>query len=397
MDPADFADGPGRIDDYDGLPCYTPASLPPDLDYTEDLLAVYGDAQYALGRLATLARDIDNPNLLIAPFVHREAAMSSQVEGTNVTISDIYQHEVGAEPSRTAAELDDVREAYNYVDAVTQGFDRLDGEAGSASEQSSGHGPRDDGGEIGVDLVCDLHETLMGSVRGSEERPGELREVPVYIGSRDGNPADANFIPANPDLSPLLLDQLFAYVGRGEYPPLIDVALTHYQFETIHPFRDGNGRMGRLLIMLQLYDSGLLPGPYLYLSAYFKRFGDQYREKLLAVSQEGAWEEWITFVLDAIAEQAIDGYDCGIELTELREDYRSQFPSSPTARALVDYCFEQPYLTGPRAVEATGRSKPAVYDAIEKLEAAGIVEETTGKQRNKVYEAPEILAVVQSS
>jgi hypothetical protein len=98
MDPADFVDGPGRIDDYEGLPCYTPASLPPDLDYTEDLLAVYGDAQYALGRLATLARDIDNPSLLIAPFVHREAAMSSQVEETNVTISDIYQHEVGAEP-----------------------------------------------------------------------------------------------------------------------------------------------------------------------------------------------------------------------------------------------------------------------------------------------------------
>jgi Fic family protein len=380
MDPADFTAGPGRIDDYEGLPCYTPASLPPDLEYTEDLLAVYGDAQYALGRLATLARDIDNPNLLIAPFVHREAAMSSQVEGTNVTISDIYQHEVGAEPSRSAAELDDVREAYNYVDAVTQGFDRLD-----------------DGGSIEVDLVCDLHETLMGSVRGGEERPGELREVPVYIGARDGTPEDANFIPANPDLVPLLLDQLFSYVGRGEYPPLIDVALTHYQFETIHPFRDGNGRMGRLLIMLQLYDSGLLPGPYLYLSAYFKRFGDQYREKLLAVSQEGAWEEWITFVLDAIAEQAIDGYDCGIELTELRESYREQFPSSPTARALVDYCFEQPYLTGPRAVEATGRSKPAVYDAIEKLESAGIVEETTGKQRNKVYESPEILAVVQSS
>jgi len=380
MDPADFTDGPGRIDDYEGLPCYTPASLPPDLEYTEDLLAVYGDAQYALGRLATLARDIDNPNLLIAPFVHREAAMSSQVEGTNVTISDIYQHEVGAEPSRSAAELDDVREAYNYVDAVTQGFDRLD-----------------DGGAIEVDLVCDLHETLMGSVRGGEERPGELREVPVYIGARDGTPEDANFIPANPDLVSLLLDQLFSYVGRGEYPPLIDVALTHYQFETIHPFRDGNGRMGRLLIMLQLYDSGLLPGPYLYLSAYFKRFGDQYREKLLAVSQEGAWEDWITFVLDAIAEQAIDGYDCGIELTELREAYREQFPSSPTARALVDYCFEQPYLTGPRAVEATGRSKPAVYDAIEKLESAGIVEETTGKQRNKVYESPEILAVVQSS
>src|SRR6056297_3068517 len=126
MDPADFADGPGQIDDYDGLPCHRPASLPPDLTLTEDLLAVYGDAQYALGRLATLERHLENPTLLIAPFVHREAAMSSQVEGTNVTISDIYAHEVGASPQRAAAELADVREAYNYVDAVTHGFEQID-------------------------------------------------------------------------------------------------------------------------------------------------------------------------------------------------------------------------------------------------------------------------------
>ena len=151
-----------------------------------------------------------------------------------------------------------------------------------------------------------------------------------------------------------------------------------------------------MLIMLQLYQAGLLPGPYLYLSAYFKRHGHAYREKLLAVSTDGAYEEWTTFVLNAIAEQAIDAYDCGVRLTELREAYRAKFPSFPTARELVDYVFEQPYLTGPRAVEATGRSKPSVYDAIEALEADGIVEETTGQQRNKVYEAPEVLAVLDS-
>jgi len=379
MNPADFADGPGTIDDLDGLPCYRPPSLPPDLTYSDDLLRVYGDAQYALGRLTTLHRDLDNPNLLIAPFVHREAAMSSQVEGTNVTISDIYQHEVGSSPERSAAEQADVREAYNYVDAVKQGFDRLD--AGDA---------------IDVDLVCDLHEILLGGVRGEEDKPGELRDVPVYIGSRDGGPDDADYIPPKPDLVPVLLEQLFSYVRRGEYPALVDVALTHYQFEAIHPFRDGNGRLGRLLIMLQLYDAGLLPGPYLYLSAYFKQFGMQYRDKLLAVSQTGAWDDWITFVLNAIAEQAIDGYDCGVQLKTLRDRYRAQFTNAPTVRDLVDYLFEQPYLTGPRAVEATGRSKPAVYDAIDTLETEGIVVETTGKQRNKVYEAPEILSVLES-
>ncbi|MDZ7702362.1 MAG: Fic family protein [Halobacteriales archaeon] len=377
MDPADFAEGPGSFDEYDGLPCYRPASLPPELAYTDDLLRVYGDAQYALGRLATLQADLENPNLLIAPFVHREAAMSSQVEGTNVTISDIYQHEVGASPARSAAEDADVREAYNYVDAVKRGFERLD--AGEPIDRS---------------LTCDLHASLLGGVRGEADRPGELRDVPVFIGARGQAPAEADFVPASPEYVDVLLEQLFAYLGRGSYPPLIDVALVHYQFEAIHPFRDGNGRLGRLLMMLQLYDAGLLPGPYLYLSAYFKEFGGGYREKLLAVSADGAWEDWVVFVLNAVAQQAIDAYDSGLELKRLRASYRERFPASPTARDLVDYVFEQPYLTGPRAVEATGRSKPAVYDAIRALESAGIVVETTGKERNKVYEAPEVLSVL---
>jgi Fic family protein len=379
MDSGDFTDGPGAVEEHEGLSCYRPASLPPELDHDDDLLRVYGDAQYALGRLATLQRDLDNPGLLIAPFVHREAAMSSQVEGTNVTISDIYQHEVESKPARSAAKQDDVREAYNYVDAVKHGFERVD--AGEA---------------IDLDRVCDLHEQLLDDVRGGEDRPGELRDVPVYIGARDGDPKSASFIPPKPADVPLLLDQLFAYVRRGEYPPLIDVALTHYQFEAIHPFRDGNGRLGRLLVMLQLYDSGLLPGPYLYLSAYFRRYGAQYREKLLAVSMDGAWGDWITFVLNAIAEQAIDAYDCGVELKTLRETYRNRYPSSPTTREVVDYLFEQPYLTASRAVEATGRSPPAVYDAIAALEADDIITETTGKQSYKVYDAPEILSVLAS-
>ena len=377
MDVDAFTEGPGTFDDFEGIPCHRPPSLPPDIEVDGDLLAVYGDAQYALGRLATLHRDLENPNLIIAPFIHREAAMSSQVEGTNVTISDIYQHEVGTSPERSAAASNDVREAYNYVDAVTTGFQRLD-----------------DGDAIGVDLVRDLHEILLGGVRGDEDAPGELRDVPVYIGSRDGNLESATFVPASPAHVDLLLDQLFTYLRRGEYPPLVDVAIGHYQFEAIHPFRDGNGRLGRLLMMLQLYDAGLLPGPYLYLSAYFKEFGRGYREKLLAVSAEGAWENWIVFVLNAVAEQAIDAYDSGLELKRLRAEYRERFPGAPTARELVDYLFEQPYLTGPRAVEATGRSKPAVYDAIETLEAEGLVVETTGKERNKVYEAPGVLSVL---
>ncbi|WP_435348786.1 Fic family protein [Haloarchaeobius sp. HRN-SO-5] len=377
MDAEEFADGPGSIDPHDGLPCYRPASLPPDIEYTDDLLRVYGDAQYALGRLATLHRNLDNENLLIAPFVVREAAMSSQIEGTNVTVSDIILHDIDTSPSRSAADSRDVREAYNYVDAVRQGFARL--EAGEP---------------ISVDLVRDLHETLLQDARGVDEHPGKLRDVPVYIGSPDGSAESARFVPANPDTVDILLEQLVSYVGRGSYPPLVDVAITHYQFETIHPFHDGNGRLGRLLMMLQLYDAGLLPEPYLYLSAYFNRRRKQYLDYLLEVSRDGAWNQWITFVLNAVAEQAIDAYDCGVELQSLQTEYRAQFPNRPAVRDVIDYVFEEPYLTAPRAIEATGRSRQAVYDAIEALQSAGIVEEISDSERYRVYEAPAVLGVV---
>ena len=379
MDAAAFADGPGEIDPYDGLPCYRPASLPPDIDYTDDLLRVYGDAQYALGRLATLHRNVDNEHLLIAPFVVREAAMSSQIEGTNVTVSDIILHDIETAPQRAAADSLDVREAYNYVDAIHAGFDRLTAD-----------------GQFSIELICELHETVLSDVRGVDERPGELRDVPVYIGSPDGSPDTARFIPANPNTVDLLLDQLVSYLNTGSYPPLIDVAITHYQFETIHPFRDGNGRLGRLLMMLQLFDAGLLPEPYLYLSAYFNRHRQLYLDYLLEVSRDGAWEQWITFVLNAIAEQAIDAYDCGVELQELRAAYHERFPNRPAVRDVIDYLFAEPYLTAPRAIEATDRSRQAVYDAIDALEAADIVAEISGGERYRVFEAPAVLRVVES-
>jgi Fic family protein len=380
MDPADFADGPGSIDEYNGLPCFRPGSLPPDVEYTEDLMRVYGDAQYALGRLATLHRNLDNENLLIAPFVVREAAMSSQIEGTNVTVSDIIMHDMETKPARSAADSKDVREAYNYVDAVRAGFERL----------GAGEG-------LTIELIRDLHETLLQDVRGDEDLPGELRDVPVYIGSPDGSAENARFVPANPDTIDLLLEQLVSYMRRGSHPPLVDVAITHYQFETIHPFRDGNGRLGRLLMMLQLYDAGLLPEPYMYLSAYFNRRRQRYLDLLLEVSQHGAWAEWIEFVLNAIAEQAIDAYDCGVELQSLQERYHGTFPSRPAVRDVIDYVFEEPYLTAPRAIEATGRSRQAVYDAIDALESEGIIEEISGGERYRVFQAPAILDVVGAS
>ncbi len=379
MNPDDFENGPGWIDPYEGIPCYQPAGLPPELSYTDDILRAYGDARYALGQLSTLHDDIENENLLIAPFVVREAAMSSQIEGTEVTVSDIVLHNLDDDPERSAANLRDIREAYNYVEAIRTGFNALD-----------------EGRQIDQELLCELHESLLIDVRGENKRPGHIRDdIPVMIGP-DNHIENARFVPANPDSVALLLDQLLSYIRNGSYPPLIDIAITHYQFETIHPFRDGNGRLGRLLIMLQLYQANLLSEPYLYLSAYFNHYRTEYFDRLLAVSKHGEWESWITFVLNAIAEQAIDAYQCGIELVSLRADYRSRFTNSPAVRDVIDHLFEEPYLQAPRAIDATGRSRQAVYDAIEKLGDEGIIVELTDKERNRVYKAPAILALVES-
>lgn len=379
MNPTEFEDGPGWIEPYDGIPCYQPAGLPPEISYTDDLLRAYGDARYALGQLSTLHDDIENENLLIAPFVVREAAMSSQIEGTDVTVSDIVLHNLDDDPDRSAANLRDIREAYNYVEATRTGFNALD-----------------EGSQIDQSLLSELHKSLLVDVRGEDKRPGNIRdELPVMIGPNN-QLENARFVPANPNSVALLLDQLLSYIRNGSCPPLIDIAITHYQFETIHPFRDGNGRLGRLLIMLQLYQANLLSEPYLYLSAYFNHYRTTYFDQPLAVSQHGDWEEWITFVLSAIAEQAIDAYQCGVDLVSLRADYRGRYPNSPAVRDVIDHLFEEPYLQAPRAIEATGRSRQAVYDAIEKLSTEGIIVEVTDKERNKVYKAPDILGLVES-
>jgi Fic family protein len=378
MNLAEFEQGPGQIEPHNGLPCYNPSSLPPEIEFTEEILDAHGSALYALGQLSTLHDHIENETLLLAPFVVREAAMSSQIEGTSVTVSDIILHDQDGDPERSAASERDIREAYNYVEAIQMGFDRLE-----------------QGDEIGRDLICDIHESLLLDVRGEDKRPGEIRDMPVIIGPNQ-NPEDAQFIPAHPTHVPVLLDQLIAYNRMGNYPPLIDIVLSHYQFETIHPFRDGNGRLGRLLIMLQLYEAGLLDDPYLYLSAYFNRNRTDYFDKLLRVSKDGAWEEWVLFALTAIGDQARDAYECGQELLDLRATYREQYTGYPAVRDVVTHLFEEPYLQAGRAQEATGRSKKAVYDAIDMLSEDGIIEEITGKERGKVYRAPEILAIVES-
>lgn len=247
-------------------------------------------------------------------------------------------------------------------------------------------------------MLCDLHELLLsGGASGEEKRPGELREHPVGLDER-GTPLDeARFVPAPPPSVPYALQNPIQFVRAGPtYAPLVDLALIHYQVETIHPFEDGNGRLGRLLVMLVLFEWELVPGPYLCPSSYFNANRDTYLDLLFAVSRDAAWDDWVAFFLEALAAQGREAYGVARELIALRDEYRDRYrEDGPVLREPLDFAVEQPYLTEPQAVDALDRSQPAINRAIQTLWDDGVLRETTGNRRNRRYEAPEVLEIVE--
>lgn len=382
MHPGDFVDDPpGEVEMVDGVFAFSPDPLPPAFEATHDLISDNGDAMYALGQLSDLERWLDSPEVILSPLVHREAVDSSNIETTTrLTLSDIYRREAGEVPGDTETERADITEAQNYVEAITTGIEALR-----------------DGDQIDRDLLCRLHEILLQGARGERKNPGEFRDDLVGIDEPETPLREARFVPTPPASIPYALRSLLQYIRSGpQYAPLIDLALIHYQFETIHPFEDGNGRLGRLLVMLTLYKWDLLPGPYLYPSSYFNANRDAYLDTLLAVSRDGAWTEWVSFFVQALATQGREAYTVARELLALRDRYREQYQDQgAVVRELIDFIIEQPYFTEPQAVTALGRSQPAVNQAIHTLWDDTVLRETTGQQRNRRYEVPEVLDIVE--
>lgn len=384
MDPTDFdTDPPGEVKMVDGRYAFVPEFLPPDseLESSHLLVRETGEAMYAIGQLSDLDTWLDSPQVVLSPLIHREAVDSSNIETTTrLTLSDIYRSKAGEAPGDTATERADIAEASNYVEAITTGIGAL-----RAGEQ------------LDIELLCRLHRILLRGARGEQKSPGEFRNDLVGI-DKPGTPvSDARFVPAPPANIQYLLQNLLGFIRNGPtYAPLVDLALIHYQFESIHPFQDGNGRLGRLLIMLVLFDWDLLPGPYLYPSSYFNANRDEYLARLLAVSRRGSWEEWISFFIRALGEQGEEAYSVAQRLFALRDGYRREYQEEgPVLRELFDFIIEHPYFTESQAVEAIGRSQPAVNSAIRRLWDDGKIEETTGNKRNRRYEASDILEIVE--
>ncbi len=357
---------------------FVPATLPPTIKASWELSRETSEADRRLSELAGTARTLPNPHLLIGPFSRREAVLSSKIEGTVASLSDLMSYEA---LGNNANDRSDVREVANYVKALEYGLKRV-------SELP-----------VSLRLMRELHARLMDGVRGGELTPGEFRTRQNWIGDPGCKIVDATYVPPPVVEMMAALDDFERYIHTlSELPPLVRMAILHYQFEAIHPFVDGNGRIGRLLITLMLVTEGLLPQPLLYLSAFFDRHRGDYYRLLLEVSQNGNWSEWIIFFLRGVAEQAEDAIVRANKLQKLSTEYREQLQTVRASTALLkltDYLFNHPVITVPLAQSILKHSQPSAQHNIDRLVQEGILQEITGRQRGRVYIADRIMAIVE--
>jgi len=357
---------------------FVPDNLPPSMNWTQELVKALSDANLAIGRLHGIGLNLPNPNLLIAPFIRREAELSSRIEGTVATMQQLYLFE--AEQSPVESEVPDVREVANYVRALENGLKRLN--------------------ELPVCLrmVRELHEILLKDVRGQQRLAGQFRKSQNWLGSPGSPIEQASYIPPPPEQMMPCLDSFEKFINAtlDNIPLLVWLAMVHYQFEAIHPFLDGNGRIGRLLIILLMCSKNLLDKPLLYLSAYFERNRQEYYDRLLRVSTHGEWEKWVLFFLRGIVEQSEDAFKRSIELLQLQQKYHSIIKSKRSALQikLVDLLIERPVVTTVLVSKYFGVTYAAARNNIAKLVKMNILAELTSAKRNRAYLAKEVLDVI---
>lgn len=364
---------------------FVPHPLPPALPLDGELFRVASNAAYALGELAALGRGLANPHLLLGPFLRREAVLSSRIEGTQAGIADLYAYEAGQQLAlariQAAPPSGDAQEVLNYVRALEFGIERL------------AETPLD------LKLLRDVHARLMQGVRGGAAMPGEFRRAQNWIGSHGSTLQRADFVPPPPAEMLEALAVLEGYLQgfTDDYPPLVRLAFIHYQFEAIHPFLDGNGRMGRLLISLLLQAWELLPLPLLYLSDYFERHRGVYYDLLLRVSRHSAWREWVLFFLQGVLEQARDASARAGRLNDLRGEWRDRMTNARApvhALKLADSLFVSPLLNIPQAQKLLDVAYPTAQRAVERLVELGILQQAGDQSYGKTYAAVDILATV---
>ena len=355
----------------EGYRAFEPVNLPPEppLALDTNLLSLLSAADTAIGRLDGLARTLPDAELCLAMYVRQEALSSSQIEGTECTMDDILAFELlpDAEPNL------DVKEVVNYVAALQHGVELLK--------------------ELPLcnRLLREVHAVLLRSGRGSDKSPGEFRRTQNWIGPAGCTLATASFVPPPRHVMEAAMSALEGFVHDSKLPILVTAGLAHAQFETIHPFLDGNGRTGRMFISLLLHEREVLTKPVLYLSTFLKRHQARYFDHLTAVRREGAWEGWIGFFLEGVAESARGATLTAAAIHRLRETDRSNLLLSGVGKAgkydiaLLDAMFRQPLVNSAWVQRELGVTSPTANKALERLCELNILRETTGAKRNRTY------------
>ncbi len=353
-----------------GHTAFVPAPFPPADLNTEGLQELLERATLALGRLVGAAEILPDPDLFVYMYVRREAVLSSQIEGTEASLVDLLEWE--AQMERVERRVD-VREITNYIDALRYGLERV-------HELP-----------LSLRLIREIHERLMTGVRGGEaaKTPGEFRRSQNWIGGP--TPQTARFVPPPVDEMHRCLQELEGFLHEdSDLPTLVRVGLAHAQFETIHPFLDGNGRIGRLLVTFFLVHEEVLREPILYLSIFFKRHRQDYYDRLQAIREKGEWEEWLAFFLEGVAEVSNEATVTARRIVQLREEERARMGQDLGRRAgvglqLLEHLFRNPVVNVKRVEEVTGLSQPAANALTNAMEEIGVLREMTGKKSYRVF------------
>ncbi|WP_229908476.1 Fic family protein [Comamonas sp. JC664] len=349
--------------------------MPPEprVEFEGALTSLLSKADRALGRLDGVSSILPNPDLFVAMYVRHEAVLSSQIEGTQSTLEDVLEYELTERGARRAK---DAQEVVNYIAAMNHGLKRLETLP------------------LSLRLLREIHARLMDGVRGSERSPGEFRTSQNWIGPQNCTLKTATFVPPPPHEMEAALGNLEKFLhAPGDLPSLIVCGLAHAQFETIHPFLDGNGRIGRLLIPLLLCERRILERPLLYLSVYLKAHRAEYYDRLTAIRTDGDWEGWLRFFLRGVVEVSAASTNTARSILKLREESRQKLSSNAQAVRLLDHLFEYPLISVRAAEQFLECSYVTAATVIEQLEKAGLLRETTGQKRNRLYRYDPYLAL----
>ncbi|MGA8164090.1 MAG: Fic family protein [Waddliaceae bacterium] len=359
-----------------GYQTFLPNPLPPNIQWNNQIVTTLSRADFVIGKLAREGNKLPNPHLLIRPFITREAVLSSKIEGTQSTIGEVLAANAGIPVKRN---LDDLQEVQNYIAALDYSIDRLEDLPFS------------------LRLLKEIHEKLMQGVRGFLATPGEFRRSQNWIGTPGCTLNTAKYIPPSPEYLMDCLGDLEKYLHNRELPPLVHAAICHYQFEAIHPFLDGNGRIGRLLIILLLIEQKILPSPILYLSAFFEATRDEYYRQLYRLSAKGTWNEWLIYFLNGVAVQSEDVLSRAERINELLDKWTMQVASSASdvAVRIVQHFAVNPFLTTKKIGEELGIAYSTAQRGIQKLEQNHIIQQANRRERDKVYCATEILTILE--